>query len=138
MGPIRRGDSGEIDSPSTAVIEVEQGRAPEKPADWPIVDGQGFETGHDARDQIDEDLSFGYVAGCIDNDVVILEKASQVRCRRVCQIGLMHRDSLAKLGLQLRRGAHQGRNSVIRCDRLLRHIPAQGACCPKDQYFRHG
>jgi hypothetical protein len=102
----------------------------------PIVDGQGFETGHDARDQIDEDVSFGYVAGCTDDDVVILEKACQVPCRRVCQIGLMHRNSRAKLGLQLRRGAHQSRNSVIRCDRPLRHIPAQGACRPKDQYFR--
>ena len=131
MRPVRRGNPGEIHPSSTAVVEVEQGRAAEEPADGPITGGQGFESRHDARNQIHEGLPFCYVTGRIDDDILMLENACQIRCRRSCQIGLVHRHFLSNLGRRLRRGPHQGRYCVVRRNRLLRHVATEGARCPR-------
>jgi hypothetical protein len=109
MRPVRRGDPGEIDPPSTSVIKVEQGRAAEKPADGPIVGGR-FRPA-----QTRDHEALPSIVAAVWMTASILEDERSDRSRSVC----------STMAFEARPAASRGRTTTILrgSRRPVRHVP---------------
>ena len=77
-GQYVRADPGEIDGTPTTVIQIEHGRAGQKPAHRPIGGTQDLQTGYDPRHQIHEALSLGDEGHSTDDGIVAPEDGCEI------------------------------------------------------------